>query len=77
MQIDEFLKQRNELHASYTTAPQIKRSSSSRSKNKAAVKEGEDSSQGKEKKQSRERSKKKRWYNLHLKGDKKKPCGMD
>lgn len=77
MQIDEFLKQRNELHASYTSAPQIKRSSSSRSKNKAAVKEGEDCSQGKDKKQSRERSKKKRWYNLHLKGDKKKPCGMD
>ncbi|XP_042049028.1 chaperone protein dnaJ 16-like [Salvia splendens] len=75
--IDELLQQRNEIHASYTTAPQIKRSSSSRSKNKATVKEGDDC-QGKDKKQSRgERSKKKKWYNLHLKGDKKKPCGMD
>ncbi|KAH6770733.1 ARG1-like 1 [Perilla frutescens var. hirtella] len=74
--IDELLKQRNEIQSSYTIAPQIKRSSSSRSKNKATVKEGEDG-QGKDKKASRERSKKKRWYNLHLKGDKKKPCGMD
>lgn len=74
--IDELLKQRNDIHASYTIAPQIKRSSSSRSKNKATVKEGEDV-QGKDKKASRERSKKKKWYNLHLKGDKKKPCGMD
>lgn len=76
--IDELLKQRNEIHASYTTAPQIKRSSSSRSKNKGAFKECEDGL-GKEK-YSRERSKKKRWYNIHLKDlkvDKKKPCGME
>ncbi|XP_051122570.1 chaperone protein dnaJ 16-like isoform X2 [Andrographis paniculata] len=74
--IDELLKQRNEIHAAYTTAPQIKRSGSSRSKNKAAFKEDEEGS-AKEKKASkeRERSKKKRWYNLHLKVDKRKTCG--
>ncbi|KAL8534050.1 hypothetical protein ACS0TY_010172 [Phlomoides rotata] len=77
--IDELLKQRNEIHASYTTAPQIRRSSSSRSKNKATFKDCEEGV-GKEKKYSRERSKKKRWYNIHLKDlkvDKKKPCGME
>ncbi|KAL0385609.1 UNVERIFIED_CONTAM: Chaperone protein dnaJ 16 [Sesamum radiatum] len=74
--IDELLKQRNEIHASYTTAPQIKRSSSGRSKNKATFKESEDG-QGRDKKPSRDRLKKKRWYNLHLKVDKRKPCGME
>ncbi|KAL0364169.1 UNVERIFIED_CONTAM: Chaperone protein dnaJ 16 [Sesamum angustifolium] len=55
--IDELLKQRNEIHASYTTAPHIKRSSSGRSKNKATFKESEDS-QGRDKKPSRDRLKK-------------------
>lgn len=75
--IDELLKQRNEVHASYTTAPQIKRSSSSRSKNKAASFKEEVEGLGREKKPSREKSKKKRWYNLHLKVDKRKACGAD
>ncbi|KAL0336209.1 UNVERIFIED_CONTAM: Chaperone protein dnaJ 16 [Sesamum radiatum] len=74
--IDELLKQRNEIHASYTTAPHIKRSSSGRSKNKATFKESEDG-QGRDKKPSRDRLKKKKWYNLHLKVDKRKPCGME
>ncbi|GFP96156.1 chaperone protein Dnaj 16 [Phtheirospermum japonicum] len=74
--IDELLKERNDIHASYTAAPQIKRSSSGRSKNKATFKESEDS-QGREKKYTRDRSKKKKWFNLHLKVDKRKPCGMD
>ncbi|KAI3467468.1 hypothetical protein Pfo_024131 [Paulownia fortunei] len=74
--IDELLKQRNDIHASYTTAPQIKRSSSSRSKNKSTFKESEDGL-GRDKKHSRDRSKKKKWFNLHLKVDKRKPCGMD
>ncbi|KAK6160139.1 hypothetical protein DH2020_003520 [Rehmannia glutinosa] len=74
--IDELLKQRNDIHASYTTAPQIKRSSSSRSKHKASFKESDDVP-GREKKYSRDRSKKKKWFNLHLKVDKRKPCGMD
>ncbi|KAL2253544.1 chaperone protein dnaJ 16 [Sesamum indicum] len=74
--IDELLKNRNEIHASYTTAPQIKRSSSGRSKNKATFKESEDG-QGRDKKPSRDRLKKKRWYNLPLKVDKRKPCGME
>ncbi|CAI9785182.1 unnamed protein product [Fraxinus pennsylvanica] len=71
--IDELLKQRNEIHASYTTTPQIKRSGSSRSKNKGTFKES-DEGQGSNKKPFRDWSRKKRWYNLHLKVDKRKPC---
>ncbi|KAL8546880.1 hypothetical protein ACS0TY_006554 [Phlomoides rotata] len=73
------MQARNEIHASYATVPQIRRSSSSRSKNKATFKDCE-KGVGKEKKYSRKRSKKKRWYNIHLKDlkvDKKKPCGME
>ncbi|PIN21280.1 Molecular chaperone (DnaJ superfamily) [Handroanthus impetiginosus] len=73
--IDELLKQRNEIHASYTTVPQVKRSGS-RNKNKATLNENEEGL-GREKKHSRDRSKKKKWYNLHLKVDKRKPCGME
>ncbi|XP_073140869.1 chaperone protein dnaJ 16 [Henckelia pumila] len=71
--IDELLKRRTDIQACYTTLPQMKRSSSSRSKNKATVKESEDGT-AKDKKPPRDRPKKKRWYNLPLKVDKKKPC---
>ncbi|KAK4481871.1 hypothetical protein RD792_012782 [Penstemon davidsonii] len=75
--IDELLKERNDIHASYTTSPKIKRSgSSSRGKNKSTVKDSEDGLE-RDKKSFKERSKKKRWYNLRLKVDKRKPCGMD
>lgn len=76
--IDELLKQRNDMHASYTISPKITRSSSSRSKTKSTSKETEEGGQKKEKKPPRERSKKKKWYNnLPLKVDKNKPCGME
>lgn len=73
--IDELLKHRNEIHASYTTAPPMKRCSS-RSKNRGASKDAtEDSRQVREKKPSmKDRSKKKKWFNIHLKVDKRKPC---
>ena len=73
MQIDELLKQRNEIHASYTAAPQMKRSSS-KSKHKSAPKEDKEDDQEKEKKSTRDRPKKKKWFNVHLKVDKRKPC---
>ncbi|CAA0834741.1 Chaperone protein dnaJ 16 [Striga hermonthica] len=73
--IDELLKERNDVHASYTTTPRIKRSSC-RSKNKATFKESDDGLM-RENKYSRDRSKKKKWFNLRLKVDKRKPCGMD
>lgn len=78
--IDELLKQRNEIHASYTTAPPpMKRSSSGRSKSSSASKESSedtDTPSVKPKKSTRERErlKKKKWYNIHLKVDKRKPC---
>ncbi|KAI3720282.1 hypothetical protein L6452_21195 [Arctium lappa] len=73
--IDELLKERNEIHASYTTtSPTTKRSSSSsssrRSKNRKESKE-----EGHQKASSRDhRTKKKKWFNIHVKVDKRKPC---
>ncbi|XP_019076068.1 chaperone protein dnaJ 16 isoform X4 [Vitis vinifera] len=70
--IDDLLKQRNEIHASYSSAPPIKRS---RSKNRGLSKDSKDDGQVKDKKPAfRERPKKKKWYNIHLKVDKSKPC---
>lgn len=72
LQIDELLKQRNEIHASYTSAPPMKRS---RSKSRGSFKEAKEDGQVKDKKSTtRDRPKKKKWYNIHLKVDKRKPC---
>ncbi|RXH69816.1 hypothetical protein DVH24_007072 [Malus domestica] len=66
-EIDELLKQRNKIHASYTIAPPMKRSSS-RSRNKGQPKEVKEDGQVRDKKPSfRDRSKKKKWFNLRLK----------
>lgn len=73
-QIDELLKNRNEIHASYTTLPAIKRSSSNRSKNRGGSKEASEDGPVRDKKASRDRSKKKKWFNIPLKVDKRKPC---
>ena len=71
-EIDELLKQRNEIHAAYTVAP-LKRSSS-KSRNKSSSNEAKEEGQTKEKRNTRERPKKKRWYNIHLRVDKRKAC---
>ncbi|KAL7588317.1 chaperone protein dnaJ 16 [Lactuca sativa] len=63
--IDELLKQRNEIHASYTVTSQTKRNSSSRSKKKVVLKD--------EKKASIKDGSKKKWYNIQVKLDKRKP----
>ena len=75
LQIDELLKERNEVHASYTVAPPMKRSSS-KSKSRSASKDAQENGQVRDKKSTtRDRSKKKKWYNIHLKvADKRKPC---
>ncbi|KAE8730244.1 Detected protein of unknown function [Hibiscus syriacus] len=71
-EIDELLKQRNEMHASYTTVPPRKRSSS-KNWRKGASKETKKDGEVKERKHStRDRTKKKKWYNIHLKFDKRK-----
>lgn len=76
--IDELLKQRNEIHASYTTASSpMKNTGSGRTKSNSASKEAnEDDSPVRPKKSSREQQakKKKKWFNIHLKVDKRKPC---
>ena len=74
LQIDELLKQRNEIHASYTAAPPMKRTGSSRSKSRNASKDVSEDGHVKDKKPSRDRSKKKKWFNIHLKVDKRKSC---
>ncbi|KAH8479366.1 hypothetical protein H0E87_031651 [Populus deltoides] len=71
--IDELLRQRNEIHASYTIAPPMKRSSS-KSRNKGPFRETKEDAQVRDKKPTRDRSKKKKWFNIHLKVDKRKPC---
>lgn len=77
--IDDLIMQRNEIHASYTTASPMKRSSSSSSSRRRNKSRGGGSKESKEdgnqKASSRERTKKKKWFNIHVKVDKKKPCG--
>ncbi|KAK9707328.1 hypothetical protein RND81_07G189400 [Saponaria officinalis] len=82
--IDDLLKQRNEIHASYTATPPVKRSlSKSKKTSNKEPKEEKHSKDGlltkeghsKEKKSTRERLlKKKKWFNIHLKADKRKSC---
>lgn len=74
LQIDELLKQRNEIHASYTNAPPMKRSTS-KSRSRGSPKEVKEDGQVRDKKPTgRDRSKKKKWYNIHLKVDKRNKC---
>ncbi len=74
LQIDELLKQWNEIHASYTIAPQMKRSTS-KSRSKGLFRETKEEGQLRDKKASmKDRTKKKKWFNIHLKVDKRKPC---
>ncbi|KAH0864402.1 hypothetical protein HID58_081613 [Brassica napus] len=69
--IDELLKQRNEIHSAYTTAPLIERSSSKNRLRKSLQRNKKPNTSDDE---SETLKKKTRWYNLHLKLDKKKPC---
>lgn len=72
--IDELLKQRNEIHALYTTAPPMKRSTS-KSRSRGSPKETKEEGQVRDKKPTmRDRSKKKKWFNIHLKADKRNKC---
>jgi hypothetical protein len=82
MQIDELLSERNTIHATYTINPGLKRSSSS-SKVKTSskgVKSGEDEENTRNEKKEREkerikdRLRKKKWFNIPVKMDRKKPC---
>ncbi|XP_078174733.1 ARG1-like 1 [Carex rostrata] len=81
--IDELLGERSTIHAAYTTNPGLKRSSSSiKVKNSAkGPKSGEEDEEdsGKETKEKdkervKDRLRKKKWFNIHVKMDRKKPC---
>lgn len=74
LQIDELLKQRNEIHASYTVVPLKRSSSSSKGRSKTSSKESKEDGEVREKRSTRERPRKKKWYNLHLRVDKRKAC---
>ncbi|KAF9603210.1 hypothetical protein IFM89_034543, partial [Coptis chinensis] len=74
--IDELLKQRNTVHASYSTAPPLKRSSSS-SKSSDSFKESkkeEECQTSRKKHWAKDRPKKSKWFKVRLKMDKDKPC---
>uniref|UniRef100_A0A2P2IKE5 Chaperone protein dnaJ 16 isoform X3 n=1 Tax=Rhizophora mucronata TaxID=61149 RepID=A0A2P2IKE5_RHIMU len=69
--IDELLKKWNEIHASYTTAPPVKRSLN-KTRNKTSHQE--DGRTRDKKSSMRDKPKRKKWFNIHLKVDKRKPC---
>ncbi|KAJ4761438.1 Chaperone protein DnaJ [Rhynchospora pubera] len=80
--IDELLSERNTIHAAYTTNPALKRNSStSKVKNSAKGLTSEEDEEGsrKEKKEKdkesvQDRLRKKKWFNIPVKMDRKKPC---
>ncbi|KAL1808329.1 hypothetical protein ACET3Z_025319 [Daucus carota] len=73
--IDKLLKQRSDIHSSYRVDPPMKRSASRSKSGKGASKEGGEDGHGKDKKSStRDRPKKNKWFKIHLKADKRKPC---
>ncbi|MQL97498.1 hypothetical protein Taro_030191 [Colocasia esculenta] len=74
--IDVLLKERDAIHASYTTVQPLKRSSSnSRIRTSSEESNGDGEGEARDKKSfTRERSGKKKWYNIPLKVEKKKPC---
>ncbi|KAG0479982.1 hypothetical protein HPP92_010840 [Vanilla planifolia] len=72
-EIDYLLGQRNMIHASYTSIPHPNRSSNngkSRTSFRASRGEGERPSREK----TADRPKRKKWFNLHVKVEKRKPC---
>lgn len=74
LQIDELLKQWNEIHASYTIAPPMKRSISKGRSKGPSRETKEEGPLGDKKASMRDRTKKKKWFNIHLKVDKRKSC---
>ncbi|KAJ0986722.1 hypothetical protein J5N97_005078 [Dioscorea zingiberensis] len=76
--IDELLEEWNTIHASYTTIPPLKQSSSNRkmrASSKGSSKGEEQQTRDRKDRKPSNKSKKKKWFNIHLKGEKKKrPC---
>jgi len=96
--IDDLLKERNAIHASYTNNPTLQRSSSSskgkspskgsrseddqtvkkEKKSKSQPMEGSKSDdegpENKKEETPKDRIRRKKWFNIHLKVDKRRPC---
>ncbi|KAK1365791.1 putative Altered response to gravity (Arg1), plant [Heracleum sosnowskyi] len=73
--IDKLLKQRSDIHSSYRVDPPMKRSASRSKSSRGASKEGGEDGYGRDKKSStRDRPKKNKWFKIHLKAEKRKPC---
>ncbi|KAJ3700626.1 hypothetical protein LUZ61_004331 [Rhynchospora tenuis] len=80
--IDELLSERNTIHAAYTTNSALKRNSStSKVKNSAKGLKSEEDEEGsrkekkeKDKERVKDRLRKKKWFNIPVKMDRKKPC---
>ncbi|RWW66196.1 hypothetical protein BHE74_00026461 [Ensete ventricosum] len=78
--IDGLLKERNTIHASYTTISPLKRNSSSSKISSPfnGSKSDEESptieKKPKDEKKSRDRTRRKKWFKIHLKVDKRKAC---
>ncbi|XP_064996737.1 chaperone protein dnaJ 16-like [Musa acuminata AAA Group] len=78
--IDELLKERNTIHASYTTISPLKRNSSSSKISSPfnGSKSDEEcptiEKKPKDEKKSRDRIRRKKWFKIHLKVDKRKAC---
>ncbi|KAG6479093.1 hypothetical protein ZIOFF_062552 [Zingiber officinale] len=63
------------VHASYTTTPPLKRHSSSlKMSSSFKASESDEESQTKEEEKSKDPTRKKKWFKLHLKVDRRKPC---
>ncbi|KAK8463100.1 hypothetical protein SEVIR_1G321900v4 [Setaria viridis] len=97
-EIDELLKERNAIHASYTNNPTLQRSSSSskgkspskgsKSEDDQTVKKekksksqpmeesrsDDDATKNKKEKKPKDRIRRKKWFNIHMKVDKRRPC---
>eukprot|EP00252_Welwitschia_mirabilis_P010298 TRINITY_DN23495_c0_g3_i7.p1 TRINITY_DN23495_c0_g3~~TRINITY_DN23495_c0_g3_i7.p1 ORF type:complete len:304 (-),score=66.57 TRINITY_DN23495_c0_g3_i7:640-1551(-) len=73
--VEELLKQRESIHASYTSVQTLKRTHSSGKINGSRKEfKGEAGIHGKESKQVSKDRIKKKWFNIHLKVDKRKAC---
>ncbi|CAN0924090.1 Chaperone protein dnaJ 16 [Linum grandiflorum] len=72
-EIDELLKQRNEIHAAYTVAPPMKRSAS-RNRKRGSFKETHREDGGEEEAKDKKDRSKKNWFNIQLKVNRGKAC---
>ncbi|CAD5181143.1 unnamed protein product, partial [Musa acuminata subsp. malaccensis] len=77
--IDELLKERNTIHASYTISPLKRNSSSSKISSPFNGSKSDEEcptieKKPKDEKKSRDRTRRKKWFKIHLKVDKRKAC---